>query len=185
MKLSEMTLEELWRLFPIFLVPHNEKWGEFFLEEKALLSRYLNPVCVKRIEHFGSTAVPDIYAKNIIDILIEAYDLCDASELVPSVEEAGYSLMNKERLSFRKGYTQEGFADKVFHLHLRNEGDVDELYFRDYLIAHSDVAKEYEKLKIGLWKKFEHDRDGYTDAKGEFIKIATVKAKTEFGGRYN
>ena len=63
------------------------------------------------------------------------------------------------------GYTDNGFAEKVYHLHLRLEGDHDELYFRDYLIEYPQAAKEYEQLKLSLWKQFEHDRDGYTAAK--------------------
>ena len=80
-------------------------------------------------------------------------------------------------MSFNKGYMEEGFADKVYHLHLRYAGDNDEIYFRDYLNAHPEVAKEYETLKLGLWKRFEHDRDGYTAAKSEFVTKYTELAK--------
>ncbi|MDE5867334.1 MAG: GrpB family protein, partial [Anaeroplasmataceae bacterium] len=79
--------------------------------------------------------------------------------------------------SLNKGYTENGFADKVFHLHLRLPNDQDELYFRDYLNAHKEVAKEYEELKIELWKKYEHNRDAYTNAKTEFVKKYTDLAK--------
>lgn len=82
-----------------------------------------------------------------------------------------------QRMSFNKGYTDNGFAEKVFHLHLRRIGDHDELYFRDYLNLHPGIAREYEKLKLGLWKQYEHNRDGYTDAKTEFVKKYTAKAK--------
>ena len=68
-------------------------------------------------------------------------------------------------MSFNKGYTEEGFAEKVFHLHLRYFGDNDELYFRDYLNERPDIAEKYEQLKLSLWKKYEHDRDGYTEAR--------------------
>ena len=83
------------------------------------------------------------------------------------------------RLDFNKGYTENGFAEKVFHIHVRRPGDNDEIIFRDYLNAHADVAKEYEKMKLGLWKKFEHNRDGYTNAKTEFIRKWTETAKKE------
>ena len=76
-----------------------------------------------------------------------------------------------------KGYTDSGFADRVFHIHVRNPGQNDELYFRDYLIAHPETAVEYAKLKRSLFKDYEHDRDGYTAAKGEFIRRITEKAK--------
>ena len=87
-------------------------------------------------------------------------------------------------MSFNKGYTESGFAKRVFHLHLRYAGDNNELYFRDYLIENSDVAKEYEDLKLNLWKKYEHNRDAYTNAKTEFVKKYTEKAKVLYGNRY-
>lgn len=89
-----------------------------------------------------------------------------------------------QRILLNKGYTEQGFAEKVFHLHIRVVGDNDELYFRDYLRENHNVAKEYEHLKLNLWKKFEHDRDGYTDAKCKFIKRYTKIAKEKFIGRY-
>lgn len=78
-----------------------------------------------------------------------------------------------------KGYTPEGFAERVFHVHLRIAGDNDELYFRDYLNAHPDVAQGYECLKLSLWKEFEHDRDGYTQAKAAFVRKYADLAKAE------
>ena len=68
--------------------------------------------------------------------------------------------------------------------HLRLVGDNDELYFRDYLNDHPQTAKEYEALKLRLWKEFEHDRDAYTEAKTDFIKVVTAKGRQEYAGRY-
>ncbi|MBP2657023.1 MAG: putative glutamate-rich protein GrpB [Firmicutes bacterium] len=79
------------------------------------------------------------------------------------------------RLVFNKGYTLEGFAEKVYHLHVRHLGDWDELCFRDYLIYHPDIAVQYGNLKLKLWKEYEHNRDGYTEAKTEFVKRWTKK----------
>ena len=79
---------------------------------------------------------------------------------------------------------QDGFAEKVYHVHLRHAGDNDELYFRDYLNDHPQTAKEYEALKLRLWKRFEHDRDAYTEARTEFIGDVTAKAREEYGERY-
>lgn len=86
--------------------------------------------------------------------------------------------------SLNKGYTEDGFADRVFHLHLRLVGDHDELYFRDYLLDHPDIAKDYEEMKLSLWKTFEHDRNGYTNAKTTFIKKYTQLVKKAYEGRY-
>ena len=72
----------------------------------------------------------------------------------------------------------------VFHLHLRLTGDNDELYFRDYLCDHPEDAENYQLLKLSLWKKFEYNRDAYTDAKGDFIKRCTDLAHLAYGDRY-
>ena len=62
---------------------------------------------------------------------------------------------------------------------MRLPDDHDEYEFRDYLQAHPDIAKQYEALKLSLWKRYEHDRDGYTAAKGDFIREITARAKAE------
>ena len=81
------------------------------------------------------------------------------------IENTGYICMSQssDRISFNKGYTENGFVEKIFHLHLRLPGDNDELYFRDYLIEHPDTARQYQELKFMLWKKYEYNRDKYTN----------------------
>ena len=182
--LSEMTLEELWQLFPIFLTQHQDRWDAWYAEEKAALENIL-PQTV-RIEHIGSTAVPTIWAKPIIDILVEVPRDRDMVKLKDVLAKNGYICMSHspDRYSFNKGYTDLGFAERVFHLHLRYAGDNDELYFRVYLIEHPAVAREYEKMKLTLWKQFEHDRDGYTRAKAEFVQRYTEEAKAKYPARY-
>lgn len=183
-KLSEMSLEELWHLFPIVLTEHRDCWKNWYTEEKAFLEKTVPQVV--RISHIGSTAVRSIAAKPIIDILLEVPMECDLSAVKDMLTENGYICMsqNADRLSFNKGYTENGFAERVFHLHLRYVGDNDELYFRDHLIEYPDIAREYEKMKLTLWKKFEHDRDGYTAAKTEFVRKYTNVAKLKYGNRY-
>lgn len=179
-KLAEMTLEELWQLFPIILVKHNQKWEDWFAEEKNYLEHLLAQYKIKQISHIGSTAIKNIQAKPTIDILIEIEEDENMPKISKILEENGYICMNIEsdrRRSLNKGYTPQGFAEKIFHIHLRFAGDNDEVYFRDYLNKHADLAKEYEKLKLGLWKKYEHDRDAYTNAKSEFVEKYTKIAK--------
>ncbi len=185
-KLSEMTLEELWRLFPIFLVDHKSSWKENYKEMENKLRFALVNTHIIRISHIGSTAIPLIKAKDIVDILLEV----EASENLETVSKIivnmGFIKMSssKTRCSFNYGYTERGFADKVYHLHLRYQGDHDELYFRDYLNDYPEIAKEYEQLKLELWKKYEFNRDAYTKQKTEFITKYTNKAKLEYRSRY-
>ena len=183
-KLSEMSLEELWLLFPIFLEEHKDCWKEWYVEEEKRLKRVLTNN--ERISHIGSTAIPSIWAKPIVDILVEIPKGTDLLDYKAEIINCGYICMSQseDRISFNKGYTEHGFSEKVFHLHLRYAGDNDELYFRDYLIEFPDIAKEYEKLKLSLWKEYEHNRDSYTKAKTEFVKKYTEKAKAFYGNKY-
>jgi GrpB-like predicted nucleotidyltransferase (UPF0157 family) len=186
-KLEEMSLEELWLLFPIALTEHKEYWASWYSEESAELEKTLAGLPVSRISHIGSTAVPTIWAKPIIDILVEVELGSDMRPVKEALKDLGYYGMSEEagRISFRKGYTEDGFAERAYHLHLRYEGDNDELYFRDYLRDNTDVAKEYERLKLGLWKRYEHDRDAYTDSKGEFILKHTSEARNLYKEKYS
>lgn len=183
-KLSEMTLEELWQLFPIFLTEHQSCWKEWYAQEAAFVKKVIPKA--KRISHIGSTAISSIWAKPIIDILVEVSKESDLSDIKDALVSSGYICMRQstDRISFNKGYTEVGFAEKVFHLHLRYVGDNDELYFRDYLAEHPDSAAEYEQMKLKLWKEYEHNRDGYTNAKAEFVQQYTEIAKLLYGNRY-
>ncbi len=184
--LSEMTLEELWQLFPIILTEHNPCWKDWYKEESALLQKILPPELIVRISHIGSTAIDGIWAKPTVDIIIETTPECDWDLISKIMDENSYGCMSKNpnRITFMKGYTEDGFAEKVFHLHLRRVGDHDELYFRDYMNEHPEIAKYYERLKLELWKKHEHNRDAYTTEKTAFVKEYTKKAKADYQGRY-
>ena len=184
--LEEMSLEELWQLFPIFLREHQDEWKEWHETERLRLLSFLPANQLVRISHIGSTSVETIWAKPIVDILLEIPKAADMVVMRDLLLQNGYLLMSESqgRMSFNKGYTPSGFAERVFHLHLRYEGDHDELYFRDYLQEHPAVAKDYEQLKLSLWKQYEHNRDAYTDSKTDFIKNYTDEAKKLYGGRY-
>lgn len=185
-KLEEMSLEELWQLFPIFLVEHNPLWKVWYEEERNTILSIVPSKSIKRISHIGSTAILRIWAKNIVDLLVEVNDRSGLDVVKEILVNSGWLCMHQteNRIVLNKGYTEQGFAEKVFHLHIRITGDYDELYFRDYLNEHEEIAKEYETLKLSLWEKFEHNRDGYTDAKTDFIKKYTDLAKSEYRGRY-
>jgi len=183
-KLSEMTLEELWQLFPIFLTEPQPCWKAWYAEEADALKKALPMTAL--LHHVGSTSVGSIWAKPIIDIMVKAPTEEDLPGYEAMILKSGYRCMSREgnRLSYNKGYTEAGFTQRVFHLHLRVRGDNDELYFRDYLKEHSHVAGQYESLKLNLWKQYEHDRDGYTNAKTAFISKYTQQAKALYKNRY-
>ena len=186
-ELKDMSLEELWKLFPIILREHNPSYETWYEEERDGLVSLLKPHGICRISHIGSTAVPGLVAKPIVDILLELQSGFDTAKVVALLQSGGWILMSsgpEDALDLNKGYTPNGFAEKVFHLHVKHSGDWGELYFRDYLCKYPDVARKYEKLKLGLKERFMHDRDAYTAAKSEFVQTYTEAARKEFGERY-
>lgn len=187
-ELKDMSLEELWQLFPIILKEHNPDYTEWYDEEKANLLQTVCDYDMLRINHIGSTSVDGLVAKPIVDILLELPQNYDMAVIMYLLQQNGWILMQKDEvqktLDLNKGYTPSGFAEKVFHLHVKPLGDWGELYFRDYLREHPIVARQYEMIKQNLVKQFEHNRDGYTDAKSEFIIEHTKKARLEYGKRY-
>ena len=114
-----MSLAELWQLFPIVLAPWSPLWEVRAKEEiqnlSALLAEY-SPT----ISHIGSTAIPGILAKPIIDILVKVEPASARQRIKELMETDGYICMSETecRFSFNKGYTPEGYADRVFHIHL-------------------------------------------------------------------
>jgi GrpB-like predicted nucleotidyltransferase (UPF0157 family) len=187
--LDEMSNEELSKLFPIILSEHKSEWKESYLTEKILVEQAIGVSNIVRINHIGSTAVPGLIAKPTIDILVEIKDDSDTRRLVANMQLCGYGFIEKPEnpsphMMFVKGYTPQGFQGQVFHIHVRYRGDWDELYFKDYLLSHPEVSVEYSKLKLELQKEYKHNRDGYTNAKTDFIKRVTKLARVAFFTKY-
>jgi GrpB-like predicted nucleotidyltransferase (UPF0157 family) len=186
-KLSEMSNEELWRLFPIIITEYNKYWPRLYSEEKLHIEKAIGIENIFRINHFGSTSIPGMLAKPTIDILLEVFEHVENDYIVRKMEEIGYIYSPQvnnppPHMMFLKGYTSEGFKGQAYHVHVRYPGNWDELYFRDYLISNPDLAKRYGELKLELKKIYEFNRDGYTEAKSEFIKEVTQMAKNELKG---
>lgn len=188
-ELKDMSLAELWQLFPIMLKEHNTNYKVWYAHEEQLLFDILKGHDICRINHIGSTSVAGLIAKPIIDILLELPGAYDLEGVAGALENNGWVVMAQndalKTVDLNKGYTPDGFAEKVYHLHIKPAGDWDELYFRDYMREHADAARQYEGLKQDLKERFEHNRDAYTRAKTEFIREYTQRAREEFGGRYH
>ena len=112
--LSEMTLEELWQLFPIILTSHNPDWKNYYEEEKTLLEKAFGNLLV-RIEHIGSTAVEGLIAKPTVDILLEADPSASPEMVRQTAERCGYTVMAEKnvseyRLDLCKGYIPSGLV---------------------------------------------------------------------------
>ena len=176
----------------IAIQPYDSSWpGRFQLERQHLLDCLPNDLIV-RIEHFGSTAVPGLSAKPIVDVLVGVTSLSQTkSQIVPVLEGQGYEYFWRPTLGDDKPPWYAWFikrdpktGDRTHHLHLVEqtpefEGHWDRLLFRDYLIAHSQTAAEYEKLKLELASQHPNDRVKYTQLKTDFIVRVTELAKRE------
>jgi len=188
-QLDEMTTEELGRLFPIIISEHDPMWHALYLIEKTNLEQMIGLNNIVRINHYGSTSVPNLYAKPTIDILLEIKNDMDTNRIISLLKGIGYNYSPQPdnpapHMMFMKGYTTRGFSGQAYHVHVRYSGDWNELYFRDYLILYPDILEEYGKLKLQLNERYEFDREGYTSAKSYFIKKITEQARKELGERY-
>ena len=180
--LHQMTSQELGKLFPIYLTEHDPKWKFLFSDEKNRLTEKLGDEFLVRVDHIGSTAIPGILSKPTIDILLQVAENTPNQTIKDCFEKLGYIFIAKPEnppphMLFVKGYTPEGFKGQAYHVHVRYPGDWDEIRFRDYLCQHPAEAKAYARLKIVLSEKYKYDRDGYTDAKVQFVKAINREAK--------
>jgi GrpB-like predicted nucleotidyltransferase (UPF0157 family) len=180
---DEWSRENAGRRFPIELVAYNPRWPELYEEEARLLKEQFGDLII-RIEHIGSTAVPGLAAKDTIDILVEipSFEVAER-EIVPVLmdQAIGYGYPNGSppgHMAFWKGYLVGG---QKYHYHMAPAGHPihDRVYFRDYLRRHPDTAREYEALKYRLAEIYHYDREGYTEAKADFIVGITEITKKE------
>lgn len=174
-ELHELTINELGQLFPIVIHDYNEKWHELFKTEKRLIARNFDKTEIVSIDHIGSTAIPGLKAKPTIDILLQVSEQIDIQKLKTVFKTLDYNINEhpenpSPHLTFVKGYTKQGFKGQAYHVHIRYKGDWNEIRFRDFLINHNEIAKEYESLKLELADRYKHDREAYTDSKTNFIE---------------
>ena len=170
-------------LYPIILREYDAAWPTWFAEEADNLRRLIGGD-ILNIRHIGSTAVPGLVAKPTVDILLEVTDTTDIDRLMTALPAPEYICLHPPtiptpppHLTILKGYTSTGFAERVFHIHVRHPGDWDEPLFCAWLTDHPDCAAQYAALKRQLAAQYTFDRDGYTTAKGEFIRNVMAMAR--------
>jgi GrpB-like predicted nucleotidyltransferase (UPF0157 family) len=179
----------------VAIVPYDPVWPEAFRHEREHLLSCLPRELIRRIEHFGSTAVPGLAAKPIIDMLVEVTDLeATRARIAPVLEARGYEYFWRPTSGddgppfyawFIKRDPRTGA--RTHHIHMVESsftGHWDRLLFRDYLNAHPEVAREYEALKTRLAAATPQDRVAYTRGKTEFIERVTARAKLASVGEH-
>ncbi len=160
---------------PILLAQPSAEWAPAFASIQRQLSAALGPEF--RVEHVGSTAIPGIPAKPVIDIQVSVPDLADEAAYVPAIESIGVELRVREpdlgHLYFRN-------SPRTIQVHvcpIGSKWERDHLLFRDYLRANPRVAADYAALKQASAEQYGDDRLAYTEAKGPFVEAALAAAE--------
>jgi len=163
------------------LMPYTTEWADEFKKEKAILEKLLHGYALA-IEHVGSTSIPGLSAKPILDIAVAVKDVNTLKNLIPLLSENGYDPLNsieaKEELLARKGTPE----NRTHYIHIEIIGNTywtNHILFRDYLLKHPEVIKEYEYLKQKLSTEHKDEREKYTAAKNEFIQHVLKLAELE------
>lgn len=156
---------------PVEVVLYDEIWPEMFAFKKALLVQVLSPWLAGEIEHVGSTAIPGMPAKPVIDIMAPVHSLDALRSAIAAAASAGY-LHALYKPDVMHWFCKPSPNHRTHHLHLVPKASLlwqQRLYFRDALRSDPTLAQEYADLKLGLAEKFQFDREAYTNAKGPDI----------------
>jgi len=157
----------------VVVVPHDPKWVDRFAIEREMVAQTLGSN-VAAIHHIGSTAIPTVYAKPIIDMLIEVENIDEVDAYRPAMEELGYEALGEFGIPGRRYFRKESDAGiRTHHAHAFATGCPEiarHLAFRDFMIAHPDWAARYSDLKQTLATAHLDNIELYMDGKDAFIK---------------
>ena len=159
------------------VIPYKEEWSALFLEESEKIKEVYGDEIVS-IYHIGSTAIPNIYAKPVIDILVEVMDIDRIDLYNKRMEQLNYEARGENGIPNRR-FFMKGGNNRTHHVHIFEKGDDEikrHLVFRDYMIAHPEEALQYSQLKQQLAKQFPDNMEDYIEGKDDYIKSIDQKA---------
>jgi GrpB-like predicted nucleotidyltransferase (UPF0157 family) len=162
------------------LVEYDEGWPGMFEEEKGLLESALKDIEMIDIQHVGSTSVPGMKSKPVIDIAVGVKRLSDGERCIGPLERIGYEYRGDAGVPGRQFFAKGPRENRTYHVNVEAwNGRLwkNHVLFRDYLKEHPQTRKEYQKLKEVLEAKYPGDRDSYTSEKDSFIKKIIKEAK--------
>ena len=166
----------------INVVPYRSGWKELYEQEANLLRSTLGEKALL-IEHIGSTSIPGMTAKPIIDIIVAVVSLIEATELIPMLEALGYEYKTRDTVPERMFFVKERTPEyRTHHLNITQQDSgfwVNQIAFRDYLRVHEQAAAEYGDLKVHLAKVYTHTREIDRDGKTEFVDRVLELAMAE------
>lgn len=163
----------------IVVVPYDQSWYERYRREAVKITELMGEQVVS-IHHIGSTSIPDMKAKPIIDILVEVKNIEAIDELHDNMIKEGYLPKGENGIQGRRYFVKSVGVTHTHHVHMFQTGNPEierHLNFRDYLITHPEEAQAYGRLKEALAQRFPEDGLNYTTGKDEFIKRIEHKAK--------
>ena len=160
------------------MVPYDKGWAQHFLKEAEEIKRIFGDEVIE-IHHIGSTAIPGIHAKPVLDMMPVVKEFSRVDRFNPAMEQLGYAAMGENGIPGRR-FFKKGGDERTHHVHVFGEGDIEitrHLLFRDYMIAHPDEAGRYGRLKQKLAAAYPHDISRYIEGKDSYIQEIDQQAK--------
>ncbi len=165
---------------PVVIVDYDSQWPLLYEREKTRILATTGHL-ISTVEHVGSTAIPGLGAKPIIDIIAGGERLTDAEQCIPLLQSIGYEYVHYSIAGIpeRRYFDKDAQGRHTYHLHMveiTSDFWRRHILFRDYLRTHPEVAQAYYELKVALAIRFRDDRNAYTEAKTAFIRSIEAKA---------
>ena len=165
---------------PIVIQDYDPQWRQLYAVEEQHLWEVLTPIAVQ-IEHIGSTSVPGLAAKPIIDISVSVRDLADVTTFVPGMVDLGYEEVPINPAFQRRLFCKGPYNEGTHHVHFTIHGSdvwAEPILFRDYLRAHPDAAAWYQQVKRDAAARHQIDLNGYHDEKSGCVVTLMEQAHT-------
>ena len=161
----------------VILVDYQQSWQQQFQQEKQRLREACRKLTT--VEHVGSTAIPGLVAKPLLDIAIALASFEEGEEVVPCITRLGYEYFGEHGIPGRFYFVLRDQGRSLAHIHMyeKSHPDLRDLIaFKTYLLQHPEAVKAYADLKLELYAKYPTERSRYTSAKGAFIQGILLKA---------
>lgn len=174
---------------PVEMVPYDPQWAQQYADSERFLRSVLPEDLVLAVQHIGSTSVPGLSAKPVIDVQVEVNDLERVvDEVVPPLLAAGYEFIWRPSIGEREPFyawflKRDGSGRRTHHIHMVKPDEASEarVLFRDHLRTNVQDAEHYERVKHELAQRHGNDREAYTKGKTELVAAIVAKARFSAG----
>lgn len=161
---------------------YDSEWKNLYEKESRLITTRISDY-IENIQHIGSTAIPGVVAKPIIDILLAINSIANIEKIKDPLDSIGFIYRGEQGIPDRHLFVKGGKDFRTHHLHVVEKSHYEwskHILFRDYLLKYPKEVEAYSNLKQELLRKYEFDREKYTDGKSDFISEILEKARKEF-----